>query len=208
MAWQTNSHSSLKILHDLRDKSWSLCSPEDPLARHDRFDLNRYEKTSLIAEGRMGKVLRYVWRDKEPRLPDHPAEVAVKKVKYANDAQKVARQRELDVLKSLSHPNVIDLIATVFSDDRDLTVMKLYPMNLSQYVETTVTVGRVDVNVVRQLCKQLCEGMQYLHEFLHSDSIIHGDITPSNVMLELLASPRGTTTSQLVRELVNEPRLV
>ena len=75
-----NVHFSRKMLADLSDPTWPLRTPADTMARHEKFRLKHYEKTALIAKGRVGKVWRCAWDAHVARLPGHPAEVAMKKV--------------------------------------------------------------------------------------------------------------------------------
>ena len=102
------------------------------------------------------------------------------------------RQREIDLIKKLSHPNIVKLIKADSRRDTDHFVMPLYPMNLRKYVEGTFNVGDIDMDLVRCLCRQLVEAVQYLHE--GERPIIHGDLKPDNIMVEDLRLPKEPQT--------------
>ena len=106
----------------------------------------------------------------------------------ADGASRLTRQHEIDIIKKLSHPNVVDLIAVVSSEGKDIFVMPLYERNLRQYVDKTVNVGNVDMDLTGSLCRQLIDAVQYLHE--REQPIIHGDLKPENVMVETFRPPR------------------
>jgi len=95
---------------------------------------------------------------------------------------------ELGFLNQLQHPNCMRLIA--FDIDITLTVTMLIefcPFSLEDLrvakdsKESTRT--RLDLKFARQCMYQVFQGVKYIHEFSHDESIGHFDIKPDNIMV-------------------------
>eukprot|EP00729_Bicosta_minor_P002943 gene2943-24880_t len=90
---------------------------------------------------------------------------------------------ELGFLNQLQHPNCMRLIAF----DIDITLTEFCPFSLEDLrvakdsKESTRT--RLDLKFARQCMYQVFQGVKYIHEFSHDESIGHFDIKPDNIMV-------------------------
>lgn len=131
----------------------------------------RYEIVSQIATGDFATV--YKARDRELGR-----EVAIKEIHphFRSDPQQLERYwREAQLLASLQHPHIITIYDIVRS--RGWIILELMRGNLQQSAET----GPIDLDFLRDV---LCGSLQAL-EFLHANGVIHGDIKPSNLLLDV-----------------------
>ncbi|GAX80947.1 hypothetical protein CEUSTIGMA_g8382.t1 [Chlamydomonas eustigma] len=153
----------------------------DPLA--DQFDvvdsIQRYEKLYRIGEGTYGIV--YKARDRE-----NDEIVALKKVRFdhAKDGVPVTSIRELRVLQSVNHPNIVRLKKVVTGTKAESIFL------VFEYCEHDV--GRLldslnssfTLSEIKCLLKQLLEALVYLHDrwVMHRWVMMHRDIKMSNLL--------------------------
>lgn len=86
--------------------------------------------------------------------------------------------RELQVWKSLRHPNIIECLGSS-NDFGDFGAM-IFPWcqqgTAREYLEKTDPSVRVRMSLV----KDVCAGLDYLHQ----SALVHGDLKPSNVLID------------------------
>lgn len=130
----------------------------------------RYELLEKIGTGSFATVYRA--RDNELGR-----EIAVKEIhaQYREDPKLLERYwHEAQLLASLQHPNIV----TIFDVDRDQgwLIMELMQTSLSERLG-----GRqIDLRALRTTIAHTLRALKYLHE----RGIIHGDIKPSNLMID------------------------
>lgn len=132
---------------------------------------------------------------------------AVKVIEEAN-----VRQQELDILQACNHKNIVRYIDSVWQSGLCLVVTELLHSSLydamrgaknSLFVLTTTSTG-VRINQTPFLPKlseyemfsivgDCFEGIKYLH----SQNIIHRDIYPANILLEVTTSRERSVTAKL-----------
>ncbi|MGQ9769025.1 MAG: protein kinase domain-containing protein [Thermogutta sp.] len=130
----------------------------------------RYEIIGTLATGDFATVYR--GRDRELGR-----DVAIKEIHphFRRDPKQLERYwREAQLLASLQHPNIITIYDVVRS--RGWLILELMRDNLQKGIEK----GPVDLDFLREI---LCDSLQAL-EFLHKNGIVHGDIKPSNLLLD------------------------
>ena len=94
-------------------------------------------------------------------------------------------RREIQIMASVQHPNLVRFIAAVIDDRVDrgeetpLLVVELLDMDL-RHAYSTVDLGKNKVSIFRDVAYAL----HYLHE--HQEPIIHRDVSAPNVLLECL----------------------
>ena len=131
---------------------------------------DRYEFLDKIGSGSYATVYRA--RDSELGR-----EIAVKQIheQYLEDPGQLERYwQEAQLLASLHHPNIV----TIFDIQRDRgwLIMELMQANLAQRMA-----GRqMNLTSLRTTVAHVLRALKYLH----SQGIVHGDIKPSNLMID------------------------
>jgi len=130
----------------------------------------RYEIIGTLATGDFATVYR--GRDRELGR-----DVAIKEIHphFRRDPKQLERYwREAQLLASLQHPNVITIYDVVRS--RGWLILELMRSSLQKSIEK----GPIDLDFLREI---LSDSLQAL-DFLHKNGIVHGDIKPSNLLLD------------------------
>jgi len=108
--------------------------------------------------------------------------------------------RELALLKSLDHPNVIQLCNADFSNEAVKLILPYRRADLGQLMYTPRSDDDYHIDwphepeFVQELAQQLLSGVKYLHEH----NVIHRDIKPANLLLdfETIACTKDVDTKQ------------
>lgn len=131
---------------------------------------SRYELLDKVGSGGFATVYR-------ARDTELGREVAVKQIheQYLSDPKQLDRYwQEAQLLASLHHPNIV----TIFDIQRDRgwLIMELMQANLRQRLA-----GRqMDLKSLRTTLAHSLRALKYLHSL----GIVHGDIKPSNMMVD------------------------
>ncbi len=131
---------------------------------------SRYELLEKIGSGSFAKVYRA--RDRELGR-----EVAVKQIheQYLDDPAQLDRfWQEAQLLASLSHPNIVTIYD--LHRDRGWVIMELMQASLAERFENR----QMPISSIRTT---LAHGLRAL-KYLHARGIVHGDIKPSNLMID------------------------
>lgn len=129
-----------------------------------------YQVVSKIGSGTFGAVFEV--SDSDGR------HYAIKKVlqdpRYKN--------RELDTLKRLNHPNCLRLVKSFYTRENDKVflhiVSDMFPTDLSKFANTSN--NRIHPDLVRIFAYQIFSALHYLH----SIGICHRDLKPTNVLID------------------------
>ncbi|MFO0558798.1 MAG: protein kinase [Polyangiales bacterium] len=128
----------------------------------------RFERVELIGKGGMGEVYRA--RDRDGSW------VALKCIRDATPLATVRFLREARVLESLSHKNIVRLIASGQDDGQPWIVTELLEgQPLDRWLQAERRSERAALSIVAQLCSALSHA--------HERGIIHRDVKPSNVFV-------------------------
>ncbi len=90
--------------------------------------------------------------------------------------------REVDIIRSLSHPGIIQIIDNGVLDDCYFYSMEYMPGgNLTRLLQR----GKPPIESTPQIFLQICDAMAYAHE----NGIIHRDLKPANILLRTDGKP-------------------
>ncbi|ELA42224.1 WNK protein kinase [Vittaforma corneae ATCC 50505] len=137
----------------------------------------RYKKTKcILGEGSYKTVTKAI--DEEEGKEVAYNEV---KMKYCEDEnQNVSSfSKEIALLKSVDHPNIIKIVDYWFSDDNFIFITEFMTGgSLKEYLQKH---GPLSTKLIRKWGKQILEGLKYLH--MLDPPIIHRDIKNDNIFV-------------------------
>jgi len=84
--------------------------------------------------------------------------------------------REIQIVKHVSHPNIVKVYQVLTIDQSTIIVCKLCECDLLQYLQTR---GAISERVGRRLILELVDAVQYLHQ----NGIAHRDLKTENLFL-------------------------
>lgn len=115
-------------------------------------------------------------------------QVAVKilNTHHPDEIKRELFRRETSALKRLSHPNIVKLLNSGWSESERafFLIFDYVPYSLDMYLrgELGTTLNKFNAyQIVRQLASAL--------SYAHSEGVIHRDIKPSNILLDATATP-------------------
>jgi hypothetical protein len=126
----------------------------------------------LLAEGMFGKVYK---------AEMHGLDVAVKKIKLSVDAEVLSELRsEVDMLSSLRHPNVIQILGASTRNPANLFIVTEYVNKGSLYnvIHDPLLTDEQTVSMVNQVVL----GCNFLHE--RTPQVLHRDLKPLNLLVD------------------------
>lgn len=139
--------------------------------------MQQYEVVDLIGEGAYGVVLK-------AKQKEDGSTVAIKKFKETDDDELIKKTtvRELKVLKSLRHKNIVELREAFKKKGLVHLVFEYLDNNLLEVLEKNHS--GLQGKLIAKYIYQVLEGLDYMHSL----SYIHRDIKPEN----LLVNAQGT----------------
>ncbi|KAI8811649.1 kinase-like domain-containing protein [Cladochytrium replicatum] len=106
--------------------------------------------------------------------------IAVKEIRFSDLATIESLKRsigeEMDILRMLNHPNIVEYYGVEIRRDRVFIFMEYCPKSMEALLEDEGSVA--DENVVRNYTKQMLAGLVYLHRM----GIVHRDVKPANIL--------------------------
>lgn len=182
-------------------------SPANGLTVNERF-IQDFEEIKLIGSGGYGRVFTAKHRlDKTIYV--------IKRVKYNDDDDKDEKvKREVEVLATLSHPNIVRYYNSWNGDDyvkRSLMKCLFIQMEFCDKgtLEAWIEKRRrknPNKDLSLELFKQIVKGVDYIH----SEGLIHRDLKPSNIFLvdtqQIKIGDFGLVTFQKYDKLRTEER--
>uniref|UniRef100_A0A8C5R727 Tyrosine-protein kinase n=1 Tax=Leptobrachium leishanense TaxID=445787 RepID=A0A8C5R727_9ANUR len=131
---------------------------------------SEFRLVTKLGEGFFGEVWKAVWKNTTP--------VAIKTFKKEHLIHS-DMEKEMTALKSLSHPNLIQLLAICSTDEPVYIVTELMTKgNLNEFLKSPegVILGHIEFLFV--IC-QIAEGMSYLE----SKKVVHRDLASRNILV-------------------------
>ena len=137
----------------------------------------RYRKIRELGQGTFSQVVLAVREEIPGRYAGPPRKVAVKVVEYGpaggadQERVEVSLKREVDILKSLNHPSVVQLKAFGGDEGRALLVLDYCPGgDLFEFASEGLSA--FSPALIRRIFAELVGAVRYLHQNL----IVHRDI--------------------------------
>lgn len=131
----------------------------------------RYTKSAKLGSGTYGNVYRAV--DNLTKK-----EVAMKIMTFDPDeGMSVSALREMSIMKSVNHPNIITLYDVIVDKESVIMIMELMGMDLGRYIRQY---AKADNDLIRSYSFQLINGIFALH----THRIIHRDLKPGNLLID------------------------
>jgi len=88
-------------------------------------------------------------------------------------------QMELDILMSLSHPNIVQTFGLVVDGPRLSLVTERIPNGALHQLVVNSSVCSLDEHIAQKMCVMLFQGIAHLH----SNNICHRDVNPHNALV-------------------------
>uniref|UniRef100_A0A3P8SSF8 Tyrosine-protein kinase n=1 Tax=Amphiprion percula TaxID=161767 RepID=A0A3P8SSF8_AMPPE len=144
----------------------------DPSVFHKRY----LKKMRDLGEGHFGKVTLYLY---DPSNDGTGERVAVKALKQENGHVPEGWMKEIEILKSLYHSNIVKYkgCCTELGGQVVQLIMEYLPLgSLREYLPKR----KLCVPQCLMFAQQICQGMEYLH----SKRYVHRDLAARNVLVE------------------------
>eukprot|EP00792_Barthelona_sp_PAP020_P005245 TRINITY_DN2565_c0_g2_i1.p1 TRINITY_DN2565_c0_g2~~TRINITY_DN2565_c0_g2_i1.p1 ORF type:complete len:296 (+),score=74.31 TRINITY_DN2565_c0_g2_i1:219-1106(+) len=137
--------------------------------------LSDYHRQEVVGEGTYGVVYRAMHRS-TGRI------VALKQIRLLDDADEgvpCTALREIAVLKQVSsHPNIVDLISIIHSDNQLYLVFEFLNQDLRKHIERTP--NGLSAALVKSYLYQIVRGLN----FCHARRVYHRDLKPQNILVD------------------------
>lgn len=149
----------------------------DPLVAKKEL-VGRFQVISILGRGTFGTV----YRAYDPLLD---REVALKVPRFAADDREMMERfhREAKAAARLHHPNIVTLYENGQTDEGPYLVTEfINGVPLSQMLRE----NRPDLRTAVDWARQIAEGLHYAH----TEGIVHRDVKPANVMMNLAGRPQ------------------
>lgn len=135
-------------------------------------DIKKFKIEHKLGQGAYGKVYKAL--DKVTNLP-----VALKVMKF-NPAQEGVPSyaiREICLLRTLSHCNIISLKDVILSETKLILIFEFMKCDLYSFINSAACYNE---ETIKKILLQIFKGL----EFIHSNRIIHRDLKPQNILLD------------------------
>jgi serine/threonine-protein kinase 11 len=136
--------------------------------------VNQYAKLSVIGRGAFGKVFA-AW-DREANRLFAMKQIAVKTI--SRSMLGISQlQHEIELLRTLEHPNIISLREVLYSKPSTLFIITDFAECGS--LESILKLSKLPQAATQFIFKEIATGIAYLH----SHRMVHQDIKPGNVLI-------------------------
>ncbi|GET87458.1 protein kinase, putative [Leishmania tarentolae] len=146
----------------------------------------RYKHVAKLGEGTYGSVY------KGTEIQTGKV-VAFKRMVVTSDDEGIpgAAIREICLLKELRHDNVVDLFEVLFEPPKITMIFELCDCDLKRFMESRPKRLLDAETEMRPILKQIFIGLEYLH----SRSVVHRDMKPQNIFVNVRAPDFAALTA-------------
>ncbi|CAA3031481.1 mitogen-activated protein kinase kinase kinase NPK1-like isoform X2 [Olea europaea var. sylvestris] len=138
----------------------------------------RWRKGELIGYGAFGRVYMGMNLDSGELLAVKEVAIAVNSASKKTQDQITELEKEVNLLKNLSHPNIVRYLGTAREEDSLNILLEFVPGgSISSLLGKF---GSFPESVIRMYTKQLLFGLEYLHQ----NKIMHRDIKGANILVD------------------------
>ncbi|KJH47368.1 kinase domain protein [Dictyocaulus viviparus] len=88
--------------------------------------------------------------------------------------------REISMLQELKNPNIVELIAISFQDNRFYLIFEFITLDLRKYLDQIPADELVPRDTVQRFAFQICQAMC----FVHQRRVLHRDLKPQNLLVD------------------------
>lgn len=171
-----NSHKHHLAMATLPSQSLSISSNlSKRIHREVRF--GNYILGSTLGEGEFGKV-KLGWR-KDGKQPSQVAIKLIKREALVKDSEsEIKIHREINSLKLLNHPNIVNLVE-VMKSGKYIGIVLEYALG-GELFDYILHHKCLKENVAKKLFAQLVSGVDYMH----SKGLVHRDLKLENLLLD------------------------
>ena len=152
--------------------------------------LNKYEFLNEIGRGGFSRVYRC-----RSRIDTNDYAVKVidlRPMRLREKFDPARLRREVDIMKKLTHPNIVQFFEGYETDDSVLMVMELCPGR--ELFDVILERNSFSESDAKPVFSQICSAVYYLHCL----NIIHRDIKPENVLVLDKRGPDGNLIVKLL----------
>merc|ERR1712048_1458066 len=139
-------------------------------------ELQNYRKIEKVGEGTYGVVYKACHRESGKI-------VALKKIRLENEEEGVPSTaiREISVLKELQHPNIVELIDVIMTNQKLYLVFEYLSMDAKRYLDNFLKPDEYISSVqLKSFCYQIIAALA----FCHCRRIMHRDLKPQNLLID------------------------
>eukprot|EP00005_Dracoamoeba_jomungandri_P007696 CAMPEP_0174274966 /NCGR_PEP_ID=MMETSP0439-20130205/59571_1 /TAXON_ID=0 /ORGANISM="Stereomyxa ramosa, Strain Chinc5" /LENGTH=429 /DNA_ID=CAMNT_0015367035 /DNA_START=11 /DNA_END=1300 /DNA_ORIENTATION=- len=168
-------------------------SSSPSVKRREKYDTSSFEENPVSSRSNL-KIRKEVGHGGFGRVfaaKGGKGKVAVKKMKHTSEKRKYTNLKEINMLKTLNHPNIVTYHHSFVVDDELWAVMEF--MEGGTLTEAIRAAGHFEETHIAYSAKGMLQAVKYLHDL----TIIHRDIKSGNVMMSI----QGGAPERLKREL-------
>jgi len=141
---------------------------------HRRRLKNRFELCKKLGQGTYGKVQLGINKETGQRV----AIKTIKKSKIETEADLIRIRREIQIMSSVQHPNIIHIYEVFENKEKMVLVMEIAAGGeLYDYISDRKTLGEPDA---RRIFRQIATAIYYCHKH----NICHRDLKLENILLD------------------------
>lgn len=139
---------------------------EVPSRRFTRTQMD-YEQIRVVGEGTFGQVVL---------ARRNRTKYALKRMNESRGGLSVTTIREIQLLRTMDHPNIIRLVEMVVDGSDVYMVFPYVSHDLNRFIRS----NRLEKDDVRHILHQIARGVQYIH----GRGVIHRDLKSANILLD------------------------